>query len=191
MSSDQGVVVRTTTHHRSASPTPGAAGGPPGFTAGSSVYASQRGYGPVRTPSSPRQPSPRRPRRALSGYDARWPRIFAVERRRIREALGSLALAVEHVGSSSVPGLWGRPEIDILVGVGGRADVDAAARRLGALGYVVDDRATPESEPWCLLSRAGQISFEMLVVEHLSPLWNRHVRLRDYLRDDPARALAA
>jgi GrpB-like predicted nucleotidyltransferase (UPF0157 family) len=129
-------------------------------------------------------------RRALSGYDARWPRIFAAEQRRIREALGSLAIAVEHVGSSSVPGLWGRPEIDILVGVAAPADVDAGACRLTALGYAVDDRGTPESEPWCLLSRAGQISFEMLVVEHLGPLWNRHLGLRDYLRDDPARALA-
>jgi GrpB-like predicted nucleotidyltransferase (UPF0157 family) len=102
--------------------------------------------------------------------------------------LGSLAIAVEHVGSSSIPELWGRPEIDILVGVAGAAEVDAGTRLLTALGYVMYDRSPPESEPWSLLARPGQISFELLMVSHRGALWNRHLWLRDYLRHNPARA---
>lgn len=178
------------THHNSDRHGSGGSGGPPGFTAGSSVYASQRRYQRRQPLSAARQPPPQRSDCQLRGYDPRWPRIFAAERQRIRAALGSLAIAAEHVGSSSIPGLWGRPEIDILVGVVGGADVDASTHLLKALGYMTHDRAPAESEPWSLLSKPGQIPFELLVVEHLGPLWNRHLWLRDYLRRDPARALA-
>jgi GrpB-like predicted nucleotidyltransferase (UPF0157 family) len=151
------------------------------------VYASSRGYQLLRTAAAAqRPPSPSDGR--LQGYDPRWPRVFAAEQRRIRAALGSLAAAVEHVGSSSVPGLWGRPEIDILVGVADSADVDASTRLLTRLGYLVHDRAARQSDSWRVLVRPAQVPFELLVVEHRSPLWNRMVYLRDYLRD-PARAL--
>ena len=40
------------------------------------------------------------------------------------------------------------------------------------------------------MSRSDPIPFELLMMEHLTPLWRRHLRLRDYLRRDPARAVA-
>jgi GrpB-like predicted nucleotidyltransferase (UPF0157 family) len=156
--------------------------GPPGFTAERSAYGPGGAY---PTPAS-RSPSAR----PLQSYDRRWPHVFAAERRRIRTVLRSLAPAVEHVGSSSIPGLWGRPEIDVLVGVRTRGDVDAGTRLLTAAGYLTDDRARGGGEPWSLLSRRGPIAFELLMVEYGGPLWTRHLGLRDYLRADPARALA-
>lgn len=177
------------THHsdrRASGPTNGL----PGFTAGSSDYRSAHQYQPLQTPTAARQPPPQRPGRQLRSYDPRWARIFAAEQQRIRAALGPLAIAVEHVGSSSIAGLSGRPEIDILVGVASAPDVDAAARLLTGLGYVTQDQAPAQSEPWALLLKSAQVPFEMLVVEHLSPLWNRHLSLREYLRRDPARAQA-
>ena len=51
----------------------------------------------------------------LHDYDARWPELFAVEERRIRGALGDGVLRLEHVGSTSVPGLVAKPRIDILL----------------------------------------------------------------------------
>ncbi len=68
-------------------------------------------------------------------------------------------------------------------------DVDAAVRRLTTLGYVLQQRSPAQSERWGLLTRSAAVPFELLVVEHRAPLWRRHVWLRDYLRDDPARAL--
>jgi GrpB-like predicted nucleotidyltransferase (UPF0157 family) len=153
----------------------------PGFTAHLSDYASRPRY---RCVAQAERPGP-----SLRAYDARWPRIFASERLRIQAALGSLAIAVEHVGSSSVPGLWGRPEIDILVGVADGADVDESTRRLASAGYVTQDRAEPGSEPWSLLAKRGPTLFELLVLEHGGALWSRHLGLRDHLRADPVRAL--
>ncbi|MGY4313878.1 GrpB family protein [Bradyrhizobium sp. JR3.5] len=53
----------------------------------------------------------------ISDYDPNWPALFAQERKRIEQALGAFALAIEHVGSTAVPGLPSKPIIDLLVGV--------------------------------------------------------------------------
>ena len=51
----------------------------------------------------------------LAEYDPAWPHLFQREADRIRRALGERALRVEHVGSTSVPGLAAKPLIDILL----------------------------------------------------------------------------
>ena len=51
----------------------------------------------------------------LASYDPDWPVLFACEAARIRAALGGRAVQVEHVGSTSVPGLAAKPIIDILL----------------------------------------------------------------------------
>ena len=50
-------------------------------------------------------------------YDAAWPSLFEAEALAIRDVMGSLALRIEDVGSTSVPGLAAKPVIDIQVSV--------------------------------------------------------------------------
>ena len=69
----------------------------------------------------------------IADYDPAWPRRFAVERGRIAGALGDHALRIEHIGSTSVPGLAAKPIVDILVEV---ARLDDAAP-LEQAGYVL------------------------------------------------------
>jgi GrpB-like predicted nucleotidyltransferase (UPF0157 family) len=69
--------------------------------------------------------------------DSEWPRLFLEERRRLETALaGEDVQAIEHFGSTAVPGLPAKPIIDILIGTG---SLEAARRlwptRLDALGY--------------------------------------------------------
>ena len=68
-------------------------------------------------------------------YDARWAQSFAQIRDELREGLGELALSIEHVGSTSVPGLSAKPIIDIDVVIWDRSAFDAAARALEKIGY--------------------------------------------------------
>jgi GrpB-like predicted nucleotidyltransferase (UPF0157 family) len=58
----------------------------------------------------------------LADYDPGWPVLFAREAARIRAALGGRAILVEHVGSTSVPGLAAKPIIDILLAVPDSSD---------------------------------------------------------------------
>ena len=68
-------------------------------------------------------------------YDPTWPGLFAADARAIRASLGSTALAVDHVGSTSVPGLAAKPVIDVLLQVPDSADEDAYVPALQLLGY--------------------------------------------------------
>jgi GrpB-like predicted nucleotidyltransferase (UPF0157 family) len=56
-----------------------------------------------------------RPRVVLVGYNPRWPDLFARVRQQIDAALGGTAVAIEHAGSTSVPGLAAKPIIDVVV----------------------------------------------------------------------------
>jgi len=58
----------------------------------------------------------------LADYDADWPVLFAREAARIRAALGGRAVLVEHVGSTSVPGLAAKPIVDIVLAVPDSSD---------------------------------------------------------------------
>jgi GrpB-like predicted nucleotidyltransferase (UPF0157 family) len=53
----------------------------------------------------------------IAPYDPKWPRLFDDEAARIREVFGQRALRIDHVGSTSVPGLAAKPVIDIQVSV--------------------------------------------------------------------------
>jgi GrpB-like predicted nucleotidyltransferase (UPF0157 family) len=69
-------------------------------------------------------------------YDPNWPTVFEQIRLGIWPAVSDLATSVEHVGSTSVPGLAAKPVIDISVVVPRATDAPAAINRLAALGYV-------------------------------------------------------
>jgi GrpB-like predicted nucleotidyltransferase (UPF0157 family) len=73
----------------------------------------------------------------LVEYDSRWPELFIREASRVRAALGSLAIRVEHVGSTSVPGLAAKPIIDIVLVVPDSADERAYVPALESAGYVL------------------------------------------------------
>jgi GrpB-like predicted nucleotidyltransferase (UPF0157 family) len=71
----------------------------------------------------------------LAPYDPNWPAQYAAEAAKIRAALGDAALVLEHVGSTSIPGLPAKPIIDIVLCVADSADEDAYAPALTAQGY--------------------------------------------------------
>ena len=71
----------------------------------------------------------------LVAYDASWPQVYARQEHRIRAALGATALAVHHMGSTSVPGLSAKPVVDVTLVVPDAADESAYVDALVAAGY--------------------------------------------------------
>jgi GrpB-like predicted nucleotidyltransferase (UPF0157 family) len=68
-------------------------------------------------------------------HDAGWRQAFEVEADRIGPVLGPFARALEHIGSTAVPGLAAKPILDMMVGVAGEDDVEPSAARLAGLEY--------------------------------------------------------
>jgi GrpB-like predicted nucleotidyltransferase (UPF0157 family) len=73
----------------------------------------------------------------LADYDPDWPVLYEREAARVRELLGDRVRLLEHVGSTSVPGLPAKPIIDMLLAVADSGDEPAYVPSMEAGGYVV------------------------------------------------------
>ena len=69
-------------------------------------------------------------------YDERWPTLFTEQASAMRERLGAVALRIDHIGSTAVPGLAAKPIIDVQISVAAFEPLDAFRVPLEALGYV-------------------------------------------------------
>ena len=118
---------------------------------------------------------------ALSEYDPSWPRLFAKERRRIRRALGSVALLIEHVGSTSVPGLAAKPIVDILLVVPESSEEPSYVPALESIGYVLRIR-DPNWHEHRLLKGPN---VNLHIFSNGDDEIERMLLFRDWLRTDP------
>ena len=73
----------------------------------------------------------------LVEYDPSWPDLFEREAGRVRAALGDRVVRLEHVGSTSVPGLAAKPIVDMLLVVADSSQEPAYVPDLEAAGYVL------------------------------------------------------
>lgn len=119
----------------------------------------------------------------LAAYDPAWPTHFAREAARIREALGDRAVRIEHVGSTSVPGLAAKPIIDILLVVANSADEPSYVPALEAAGYVLRIREPDWHEH--RLFKGPEIDLNLHVFSAGSTEIERMVLFRDLLRAQP------
>lgn len=119
-------------------------------------------------------------RSKLAEYNPEWPEQFSFEAQRIRAALGCRAFQIEHVGSTSVPGLIAKPIIDILLVVAGSADEQAYVPPLKAAGYVLRIRE-PEWHEHRML-KSLEIDLNLHVFTSGSVEIHRMLLLRDWLR---------
>ena len=127
----------------------------------------------------------------VAEYDPRWPRLFEKERDLIRAALADKVIAIEHIGSTAVPGLPSKPTIDIGVGLGTLDNAAECIQLLERLGY----RYEPDFEQllpdrrflWKGTRENHTHHIHMAAVG--SDMWKRPILFRDYLRAHPDEAL--
>lgn len=117
-------------------------------------------------------------------YDPNWPRAFAAEAGKIQAALGARAVRVEHVGSTSVPGLAAKPIIDILLLVADPVDEAAYIPALEGVGYVLRIRE-PEFYEHRML-RGADPTVNLHVLPPDCEEVGRMLAFRDWLRGNAA-----
>jgi GrpB-like predicted nucleotidyltransferase (UPF0157 family) len=121
-------------------------------------------------------------------HDPAWARLFDAEAGRIRAALGDVAVRVDHVGSTSVPGLAAKPTIDIQVSVEAMTPRDRFVEPLEALGYafVVDPVETDHEYFFKDVDGARTHHVHVCLA---GGVWERrHLAFRDHLRAHPEEA---
>lgn len=124
-------------------------------------------------------------------YDPAWPEAFAAARDRIEPVLAPwLVRPVEHMGSTSVPGLPAKPIVDMLAVVRDIGDVPAAVSGLEAANWVPAPEPGDEAErrlSFCSPTVANR-THHLHVVEERLPDWPSWLAFRDYLRSHPGLA---
>ncbi len=123
---------------------------------------------------------------AVLPYDEQWKQDFLKIKAELADALGELAIKIEHVGSTSVQGLSAKPIIDIDVVIKDYTVLEDVVSALGEIGYQHEGN----------LGIVGREAFKYNGKEHLqkhhlyvcpedSPELKRHLAFRDYLRAHP------
>jgi GrpB-like predicted nucleotidyltransferase (UPF0157 family) len=125
------------------------------------------------------------PKIVVAEHDPGWAKVFADERERVAAALGDAPVAIEHIGSTAVPGLPAKPIIDIVAGLRNMADAAACIAALVAVGY----ERVPENDfgSRLFLRRVGPdgaASHHLSLTAHGSDYWVDHLAFRDALRAD-------
>jgi GrpB-like predicted nucleotidyltransferase (UPF0157 family) len=120
----------------------------------------------------------------LVEYDLRWPAFYERAAEQIRGALGDAALQIDHVGSTSVPGLMAKPRIDINLVVRDTTDEEAYIPKLEAAGYVLRIREPDWFEHRMLRGLDPPVNLHVFPSE--CPEVDRMLLFRDWLRANEA-----
>ncbi|MBI5838850.1 MAG: GrpB family protein [Chloroflexi bacterium] len=119
-------------------------------------------------------------------YNPEWPELFKIEKKKLLTAIGDYVAAIEHIGSTAVPGLAAKPVIDILIGVRTLTEADRyCIEPITGLGYEyvkAFEKDTPYRRYFRKDSRDGDRTHQIHLVEHGRDWWKRHLAFRDYLR---------
>lgn len=117
-------------------------------------------------------------------YDPQWPQLFEREDARIRSALGNRVLSLEHVGSTSVPGLAAKPKIDMQLVVANSADEPAYVPALQAAGYMLQIREPDWYEH--RMFKGPDTDINLHVYSPGCPEIDRVLLFRNWLRHNPS-----
>ena len=122
----------------------------------------------------------------VSPYSPEWSDRFRDVRDELLLAFAPLAIAIEHIGSTSVPGLAAKPVIDVLLGADSLTDVESRIEALSGLGYAYVPKYERElpMRRYFVKSSAGALRIHLHAVERGSRLWQEHLAFRDALRAD-------
>lgn len=124
----------------------------------------------------------------IVNYNEKWPQDFLKIKNELMKVL-KVQCEVQHVGSTSIPGMKAKPIIDIDVGLNNWADFEAVKKALAEIGYEHEgDKGITGREAFC---RNGKVQNKILdgIDHHLyvcsvdNEEYKRHILFRDYLRN--------
>ncbi len=122
----------------------------------------------------------------IADYSDEWPQLFAEEAHLLRGVFAPDIVDIEHIGSTSVPGMGAKPIVDILLGADSLLHIERRIDRLKALGYrhVPDFESQLPQRRYFSKPEAGDGRFHVHAVARGDPFWREQIAFRDALRSD-------
>ena len=120
---------------------------------------------------------------AVVPYQSGWIELFEREADRLRGVLEEKALCIEHIGSTSIPGMASKPIIDIMVAVASLPQAKELIPVLEAFGYEFKPHDTIPERVYFSKEKSPEVRTHHLNLTALeSEFWKKQIAFRDYLR---------
>lgn len=118
-------------------------------------------------------------------HRSEWAILYNAELEKLNNYIGDIAVDIQHVGSTAVPGLISKPIIDIAIAVDSRKNISMVVKRLLDIGYIDgDDQETSGGYLLEKESESNVITFHIHIVENTDIQWQNYIPFRDCLRLD-------
>jgi GrpB-like predicted nucleotidyltransferase (UPF0157 family) len=124
----------------------------------------------------------------LVPYDPRWPGMYERAARELSAALGPQVCAVDHIGSTAIPGLDAKPVVDLIAGVPNLQLSESFFPIVAGVGYEHRHLDTVPGRLYFIKGPENARTHSLSVCEHDSVHWTLRLRFRDRLRQDPVLA---
>ena len=122
--------------------------------------------------------------------DPAWVEIYKTEAARVRDALGPSVVEIHHIGSTSIPGIFAKPIVDILVEATDLRDVDMRNNRMESLGYeVMGEYGIAGRRYFRKDNQDGDRIHNVHTFKSGTPGIARHLAFRDFMRAHPDLAM--
>jgi GrpB-like predicted nucleotidyltransferase (UPF0157 family) len=133
----------------------------------------------------------RRPRKVIvRPWNPRWPKRYAREAERLRLIFGPVLVSIEHIGSTSVPGLAAKPIIDILVTATSLGEVERLTTAMERAGYAAKGEQGIPGRRYFRKGSNLRHTHHVHVYRHGDPRYQSEILFRDFLRSHRDRARA-
>ena len=123
----------------------------------------------------------------LVEYNSDWPKVFEQEYGLLFQTLSDSVTQIEHIGSTSVPGLLSKPIIDIMIGLADFSIADNLVPKIVSLGYIYFSEFEDVMPNRRFFKKLvdGTATHHIHMTEIDSKFWQRHLLFRNYLRSNP------
>lgn len=123
---------------------------------------------------------------AVVPHNKEWVKKYKQEQKIIASIFGEKALHIEHIGSTSIEGMWAKPQIDILVVVDDLSAINGMITQMESRGYVYQEDFNKYNERYFTRDvPSGERLVSIHVMDQDNPQALSHIYLRDYLREHP------
>ena len=121
-------------------------------------------------------------------HDPAWREAFRTEAATLRSVLGEEAVAIHHIGSTSIPGLAAKPTIDVLIEARKIEKVDVFDEAMGEKGYEAWGEHGIPGRRFFTKNRGSKHPYHVHIFQSGTPEAERHLAFRDYLIQNPKTA---
>jgi GrpB-like predicted nucleotidyltransferase (UPF0157 family) len=118
--------------------------------------------------------------KGIENYSPEWPKKYEIESEKIKSVFGDEVIDIQHIGSTSVPGVIAKPLIDIGILTNSIDDIDSFVKKLEPLGYSY--KPDMSSVERIFLRKGDPAQYHLSIACPKHTFWRRQINFRDYLR---------